>query len=100
MTAVVLQKDIEPGDSLFRNEEDDIMSFSIALSGLNASNSELNTISNNIANVSTSGFKESRTEFASVYSGSEAGGVEVVGVSQNFEKSGTVTGTGRSLDMP
>ncbi|MGR5095578.1 flagellar hook protein FlgE [Vibrio maritimus] len=75
------------------------MSFSIALSGLNASNSELNTISNNIANVSTSGFKESRTEFASVYSGSEAGGVEVVGVSQNFEKSGTVTGTGRSLDM-
>ncbi|GAL34452.1 flagellar hook protein FlgE [Vibrio maritimus] len=75
------------------------MSFSIALSGLNASNSELNTISNNIANVSTTGFKESRTEFASVYSGSEAGGVEVVGVSQNFEKSGTVTGTGRSLDM-
>ncbi|GAL13354.1 flagellar hook protein FlgE [Vibrio astriarenae] len=38
------------------------MSFSIALSGLNASNSELNTISNNIANVSTAGFKESRTE--------------------------------------
>ncbi|MGF1747954.1 MULTISPECIES: flagellar hook protein FlgE [Vibrio] len=75
------------------------MSFSIALSGLNASNSELNSISNNIANVSTTGFKESRTEFASVYSGSEAGGVEVVGVSQNFEKSGTVTGTGRSLDM-
>ncbi|MGR5489193.1 flagellar hook-basal body complex protein, partial [Vibrio alfacsensis] len=59
----------------------------------------LNTISNNIANVSTTGFKESRTEFVSVYSGSEAGGVEVVGVSQNFEKSGTVTGTGRSLDM-
>ncbi|UJF18020.1 flagellar basal body protein FlgE [Vibrio sp. SS-MA-C1-2] len=75
------------------------MSFSIALSGLSASNTELNNISNNIANVTTSGFKGARAEFASVYNGQEAGGVEVTGISQNFDKSGSITGTGRALDM-
>ena len=44
------------------------MSFSIALSGLNAASSELSVTSNNIANVGTSGFKGSRAEFADVYS--------------------------------
>lgn len=33
------------------------MSFNIALSGLDATNTELNTISHNIANASTYGFK-------------------------------------------
>ncbi|CAE6914408.1 flagellar hook protein FlgE [Vibrio alginolyticus] len=75
------------------------MSFNIALSGLTASNTELNTISNNIANVSTTGFKGSRTEFASVYSGGQAGGVEVASISQNFDSIGSITDTGRSLDM-
>lgn len=75
------------------------MSFNIALSGLNASNQELNTISNNIANVSTTGFKESRTEFGSVYNGQQAGGVQVMGISQNFEATGSMSATGRSLDM-
>ncbi|MCG6418613.1 flagellar hook-basal body complex protein, partial [Vibrio fluvialis] len=72
------------------------MSFNIALSGLNASNQELNTISNNIANVSTTGFKESRTEFGSVYNGQQAGGVQVMGISQNFEATGSMSATGRS----
>lgn len=45
------------------------MSFNIALSGLDATNTELNTISHNIANASTYGFKGARTEFAAVYNG-------------------------------
>lgn len=44
------------------------MSFAIALSGLNAANSELSVASNNIANVGTHGFKGSRAEFSDVYS--------------------------------
>ncbi|EAR57299.1 flagellar hook protein [Photobacterium sp. SKA34] len=75
------------------------MSFDIALSGLDATNIQLNTISNNIANVSTSGFKESRTEFSAVYNGMQAGGVEVAAISQNFDKTGSITGTGRPLDL-
>lgn len=75
------------------------MSFDIALSGLGATNVQLNTISNNIANVSTSGFKESRTEFSAVYNGMQSGGVEVASISQNFDKNGSVSGTGRSLDL-
>ncbi|MCG3863990.1 MULTISPECIES: flagellar hook protein FlgE [unclassified Photobacterium] len=75
------------------------MSFDIALSGLDATNVQLNTISNNIANVSTSGFKESRTEFSAVYNGMQAGGVEVAAISQNFDKTGSISGTGRPLDL-
>ncbi len=75
------------------------MSFNIALSGLNASNQELNTISNNIANSGTTGFKESRTEFGSVYNGGQAGGVQVNAISQNFDSLGSISSTGRSLDM-
>ncbi|WP_182034411.1 flagellar hook protein FlgE [Vibrio diabolicus] len=75
------------------------MSFNIALSGLNATNSELNTISNNIANASTFGFKGARTEFSSVYSGVQASGVEVASVSQNFAQNGTVSNTGRPMDL-
>src|ERR1700724_2539656 len=42
-------------------------SFSIALSGLTASSSDLDVTANNIANADTVGFKESRAEFADVY---------------------------------
>src|SRR5271155_2177682 len=42
-------------------------SFSIALSGLTASSSDLDITANNIANADTVGFKESRAEFADVY---------------------------------
>ncbi len=75
------------------------MSFNIALSGLDATNQELNTISNNIANASTDGFKGSRTEFASVYNGLQPGGVEVANVSQDFDVNGTIKNTGRSMDL-
>ena len=42
------------------------MSFNIALSGLNAAQKDLDVSSNNIANVNTVGFKESRAEFVDV----------------------------------
>ena len=40
------------------------MGFNISLSGINAANADLNVTANNIANVNTTGFKESRAEFA------------------------------------
>ncbi len=46
------------------------MSFYTSLSGLKASQTELSTISHNLANVSTNGFKKSRTEFADVIASS------------------------------
>ncbi|GAL22595.1 flagellar hook protein FlgE [Vibrio maritimus] len=75
------------------------MSFNIALSGLDATNTQLNTISHNIANASTYGFKEARTEFSAVYNGMQPGGVEVASISQNFDKNGSVSGTGRAMDL-
>lgn len=75
------------------------MSFNIALSGLDATNTELNTISHNIANASTYGFKGARTEFAAVYNGLQPGGVEVAAASQDFDTNGSVTNTGRAMDL-
>lgn len=43
------------------------MSFNIALSGVNAAQRDLDTTANNIANVNTVGFKQSRAEFGDVY---------------------------------
>ena len=60
------------------------MSFNISLTGLNAVSEQLDTVSNNIANVGTVGFKSSRTEFGSVYADSQAMGVEVLGSTQSI----------------
>ncbi|MBN8807997.1 MAG: flagellar hook protein FlgE [Sphingomonas sp.] len=46
------------------------MSFYTSLSGLQASQTEMNTISHNLANVGTNGFKKSRTDFADVIASS------------------------------
>ncbi len=43
------------------------MSFQVALSGLAAAQTELDVTGNNIANVATTGFKESRAEFTDIY---------------------------------
>ena len=75
------------------------MSFNIALTGLSAVNDQLDTISNNIANVGTTGFKSSRTEFGSIYSDSQAMGVEVLGQTQSMSKGGSLVSTGRDLDL-
>ncbi len=61
------------------------MSFNTALSGLNAAQADLDVTANNISNVSTVGFKESRAEFADIFSASSFGG------------SGTQAGSGVSL---
>src|SRR3569623_2722696 len=46
------------------------MSYYTSLSGLQASQTEMNTISHNLANVATIGFKKSRTDFADVIASS------------------------------
>jgi flagellar hook protein FlgE len=80
--------------------------FSIALSGLTASNSALDITSNNIANSNTIGFKSSDAEFADVYSSgavnlnnSTAGeGVRLVTAAQQFTQ-GNVSTTSGALDL-
>ena len=75
------------------------MGFSQALSGLNASSSNLNVIGNNIANSQTVGFKSSNAVFADVFAGAKIGaGVSLSSVVQNFS-AGNVEGTGRALDL-
>ncbi|GAB5413247.1 MAG: flagellar hook protein FlgE [Congregibacter sp.] len=82
------------------------MTFSTAISGINAANSDLGVISNNIANASTTGFKASRAEFADVYATSLLGaggnavglGVTLAGVTQEFGQ-GNINFTNNSLDL-
>ena len=49
------------------------MPFRLALSGLNAAQSDLTVTANNIANVGTTGFKGSRAEFADLFATSQQG---------------------------
>lgn len=74
------------------------MSFNIALSGINSINTELNTISHNIANAGTFGFKSSRANFASMYAGTQATGTRVGSLTQSIEIGGGVLTTGGSMD--
>ncbi|WP_114325260.1 flagellar hook protein FlgE [Candidatus Colwellia aromaticivorans] len=82
------------------------MSFNIALSGLNAAQKDLDVTSNNIANVNTVGFKESRAEFVDVYASSllAAGktkvgdGVLTADVAQQFSQ-GSIQFTNNALDL-
>ena len=74
------------------------MSFDIALSGIQAINEQLGTISNNIANAGTYGFKSSRANFASQYAGAQAAGVQIGSVTQSIGINGGVVATGRGLD--
>jgi flagellar hook protein FlgE len=82
------------------------MSFNIALSGLNAAQKDLDVTSNNIANVNTVGFKESRAEFVDVYASSllSAGstkvgdGVLTSDVAQQFSQ-GSIQFTNNALDL-
>jgi flagellar hook protein FlgE len=82
------------------------MPFRIALSGLNASQADLNVTANNIANASTNGFKGSRTEFADLFavslqgvsSNSSGNGVRVAAVAQQFAQ-GNIEFTDSNLDL-
>lgn len=59
------------------------MSFNIALSGINAINSQLNTISHNIANANTYGFKAGRANFATMVAGTQANGTYIGSITQS-----------------
>lgn len=81
------------------------MAFNTALSGIQASSSDLSLIGNNIANSSTTGFKESRAEFADVYASllgasdtTVGSGVRMQKVSQQFAQ-GNIAFTNNSLDL-
>jgi flagellar hook protein FlgE len=74
------------------------MSFNIALSGIQAINQQLEAVSNNIANAGTYGYKSSRANFASLYAGAQANGVEVGSMTQNIGLTGSMNSTGRALD--
>lgn len=82
------------------------MSFYTSLSGLQASQSEMSTISHNLANVSTSGFKKSRTDFADVIASNLStdprkmigSGVVVKANRQQFSQ-GNLTSTSKALDL-
>ncbi|MBY5992932.1 flagellar hook protein FlgE [Ferrimonas balearica] len=82
------------------------MSFNISLSGINAAQKDLDTTSNNIANVNTIGFKESRAEFADVYNNSlftnsktnVGSGVATSHIAQQFHQ-GALSFTNNALDL-
>lgn len=82
------------------------MPFRIALSGLDAASTDLQVTGHNIANAATTGFKESRAEFADIYatsiqdvSSTSAGrGVKVTRVAQQFGQ-GSLEFTANNLDL-
>lgn len=75
------------------------MSFSQALSGLNAAKSSLGVLGNNIANSQTVGFKGASSQFADVFANSKVGlGTRVSAVLQDFSE-GNLEATNRNLDL-
>ena len=82
------------------------MTFFISLTGLNAAQTELSVLSNNIANVGTSGFKKSRVEFGDIVTRSatqasnraNGAGVAVTAVKQQFGQGGYQTSS-NALDL-
>src|SRR6202795_3394926 len=81
-------------------------SFSIALSGLTASASNLDITANDIANANTVGFKGSRAEFADVYASGAVNlntsvtgeGVRLATTAQQFTQ-GNISTSGSNLDL-
>jgi len=82
------------------------MPFRLALSGLNAASADLSVTANNVANVATTGFKESRAEFADLYAQTQQGvsstaignGVRIADVAQQFTQ-GNIDFTDNNLDL-
>ncbi|HTG39422.1 flagellar hook protein FlgE [Sphingomonas sp.] len=82
------------------------MSFYTSLSGLQASQKEMSTISHNLANVATDGFKKSRVEFGDVIASSVStnpnaqvgAGVVTKAIRQQFAQ-GNLIQTGGALDL-
>lgn len=82
------------------------MSFYTSLSGLKGAQTTLSTISNNLANVNSTGFKKSRTQFGDMFAASPTQstkstvgqGTRLDGVIQQFSQ-GTVETTDKTLDL-
>ncbi len=78
------------------------MSLNIALTGIDASNTMLTVVSDNIANANTTGFKRSRAEFGDLVdsmSQNAAGlGVRLQRTTQTF-KQGSIATTDNAFDM-
>jgi len=82
------------------------MAFETAISGLNAATTQLDIASNNIANVNTNGFKQSRAEFADIFTGSNLGvsslavsrGVRTAAINQQFDQ-GNIKSTNNNFDL-
>lgn len=82
------------------------MALYTSLTGLNAANSDLSVIANNIANVGSTGFKKSTATFADLYASSATQdphktvgiGTLFKGVRQNFTQ-GPLQSTGNTLDL-
>ncbi len=70
----------------------------IGITGLQAASQDLGTISNNIANANTVGYKSLDAKFADLYTGTSGGGVYVAQVDQSF-KQGEISYTTNSMDM-
>jgi flagellar hook protein FlgE len=82
------------------------MSFYTSLSGLQAAQTDLSTISHNLANVSTNGFKKSRSEFADVMASNftsdprrMVGSGAVLQENRQQFSEGSLQTTGNSLDL-
>ncbi|PHR65578.1 MAG: flagellar hook protein FlgE [Idiomarina sp.] len=75
------------------------MGFSQALSGLRAAATNLDVVSNNIANSQVVGFKSARAQFSDIYANAQVGlGTRVAGVFQDFSE-GNIETTNRSMDL-
>ncbi len=74
------------------------MSFDIALSGIQAINEQLGTISNNIANAGTYGFKSSRANFASLHAGAPPTGGHGGSTTPSIGRNRGLQATNRGLD--
>jgi flagellar hook protein FlgE len=81
------------------------MSFYTSLSGLKAAQTDLSVISNNVANVSSTGFKKSRADFGDLVSSSAMQSSNVAGqgarlkaIAQQFGQGG-FTSSERALDL-
>ena len=82
------------------------MSYYTSLSGLKAAQTDLSTISNNVANVGTTGFKQSRADFGDLIASSAfqaqnsvvGQGTELKSITQDFTQ-GSFETTDRALDL-
>lgn len=82
------------------------MSFYTSLSGLKAAQTDLGTVSNNLANVGSTGFKRSQAQFGDLFASSPTQstkmtvgqGVHLNGVAQQFTQ-GTLEASDKTLDL-